>query len=183
MTMDRRRAMLWMMLIGSVMFTSYTLWPSGKPAPVRPAAAAANAPSAATPAATPAAAPAAPPATPLPEQEWATWRAQVRPVSRDPFFTVSEIAAMNRAPVAVRVEAAPPAPPPDYVVKLVVMSGPRGKAMIGNRVVQVGDMLGDERVAEIQHDGVVLEKGGERRRLALASGEAKVAIVQLERNR
>ena len=179
MTIDRRRAMLWLMLVGSVMFTSYTLWPSGKPAPVRQPAAAANAPSAATPAA----APAAPPATPLPEQEWATWRAQSRGVSRDPFFTASEIAAMNRAPVAVRVDAAPPAPPPDYVVKLVVMSGPRGKAMIGDRVVQVGDMLGDERVAEIQHDGVVLEKGGERRRLALASGEAKVAIVQLERNR
>lgn len=185
MTMDRRRAMLWLTLVGSVMFTSYTLWPSGNKAPASRPAAATGAPVAATAAA--AAPPAAPPGTPpppLPENEWARWRAQLKGTDRDPFFTVAEIAAMNRPPaVAHRVDAPPPAAAPEYVVKLVVMTGLNGKAMIGDQVVQVGDMLGDERVTEIHRDGVVLEKNGARRRLPLAAGGTTLAAIRLERNR
>ena len=165
--MDRRRAMLWLMLAGSVMFTTYTLWPSGNGTPARPPAAATDASAAP---ATPAAAPTPEPAPPLPEQEWAKWRAQVNGVNRDPFFTAAEIAEMNRPPAVARAEAPPPAVAPEYVVKLVVMTGSVGKAMIGDQVVQVGDMLGDERVTEIHRDGVVLDKGGARRRLPLAAG-------------
>jgi hypothetical protein len=182
MTMDRRRVMMWLMLIGSVMFTAYTLWPSGKGAPVIRPATAANAPAAATAAA---ATPATPvtSATAMPEKEWVAWRAQLRAADRDPFYTAAEIAAMNRPAVIARAEAPPAAPAPAYVVKLVLMSGSEGRAMIGNQVVQVGDMLGQERVAEIRRDGVVLEKGGARRHLDLAKGGPKAPPTQQESKR
>lgn len=182
--MDRRRAMLWLMLAGSVMFTTYTLWPAGTTAPVKAnvppgTPSSATAPSAAVPTTG-----VATPVPPLSEQDWVAWRGQLRGQQRDPFFTAREIAAMSRPRFPERTEApVQQALPQDYAVRLVVMSGSVGKALIGNQVVKVGDMLGDERVAAIRPDGVVLERNGARRRLDVATGGANAARIQLERTR
>ena len=166
--MDRRRAMLWAMLAGSTLTTIYGLWPAG--APVKSAAT--RAPVNVGQGNAQAAEAAAPAAPPLSEQEWTAWRGRLAGAPRDPFFTMAEIAEMSRPPVAKRQNVAPasrPAPP-DYNVKLVMMTGSQGRALIGDQIVKVGDMLGDERVIEIRRNEVVLEHSGARRRLELATG-------------
>jgi hypothetical protein len=162
--MDRRRAMMWAILVGSTLFTLYSLWPAGKPAGVAatPPGAAAKPGSAPAPAAVA-------PAPPISEHDWQAWHGQLPSAQRDPFFTLAEIAEMGRPPV-VRRETPTPVAPPAYSVKLVMMTGSQGRALIGDQVVKVGDMLGDERVIEIRRGEVVLEHSGARRRLELATG-------------
>jgi hypothetical protein len=61
------------------------------------------------------------------------------------------------------------------------MQGAEGRALIGDDIVEVGDRLGEERVAEILPDAVVLEGRGARRRLAVAG--SKPVQITLERTR
>ena len=193
MTMDRRRMKLWGLLIFSVIFTTYQLVfkqpaprgvPLGEPAPGAPPAVGnpgvqadpglgAGAPVAgATPVA---------PVQPLAAEQLTVWRAGMPAQQRDPFFTAAELDAMGRPRLEAPVAAAPPAPLPAYTLKLVLMEGSEGRALIDSQVVQVGDRVGEERVAQILPDAVVLERGGVRRRLELA-GSNPVQIT-LERTR
>lgn len=189
MTPDRRRIMLWALLVGSTLYTGYTFISRRSAAPpVRPRTAA-QAPAAASAGAPPAAAAkaataeAAPqPAPPLEEAALTAWRAKLGGGERDPFFTLAEIDAMNRPVVAQRPVAAPPPAPATYTVKLIIMQGSEGRALIDGRVVRAGDMIGDERVVEIVPDGVVLERGRVRRNLPLAKSSTSTPI-QLERTR
>jgi hypothetical protein len=97
---------------------------------------------------------------------------------RDPFFTIAELEAANRpTPVAQR----PDAPPTEYALKLVMMIGGEGRALIDGKVVKVGDVLGDEQVTEIVPDAVVLERAGRRRRLQVATGGSSGVQIQTER--
>jgi hypothetical protein len=192
MTFDRRRVMLWVVLVVSTMYTSYTFISRRSAASrVRPAAAAQPAPAAqstsAAPASPDAAAPApvnvvSPPAPPLAQSELTAWRAKLGSGERDPFFTLAEIDAMNRPVAAPRPVEAPPPAPATYIVKLIMMQGSEGRALIDGRVVRTGDMIGDERVVEIVPDAVVLERGRSRRSLPLAKSSSSGA-VQLERTR
>lgn len=188
MTVDRKRLKLWGILALSTMFTTYQLV-FNRPAPrgVAPGQAQPSQPVQADPGTPPpGAAPvadagAAGPAPPLPAAEFTEWRAQMPASQRDPFFTVAELDAMGRPPAEVPVAVAPPAPLPAYTVKLVLMQGAEGRALIGDDIVEVGDRLGEERVAEILPDAVVLEGRGARRRLAVAG--AKPVQITLERTR
>lgn len=181
MTMDRRRAMLWGLLICSTLFTTYTMWPAGG---VTGTAVTRTAPGA-QPAAAPAGAVAVtvPEAPPLTEAELSAWRGRSDGNRRDPFFTAAEIDAMNRPPVIEqRPNVAAPAPTA-YTLKLVMMTGSEGRALIDGQVVKVGDVLGDEQVAEISPDAVVLERAGRRRRLQVATGGSSTVHIQTERTR
>lgn len=186
--MDRRRMKLWGLLIFSVSFTTYQLVfnqpaprgaPGGAPAQGAPPPAAAAAP-AAVPVADGTAV--AAPAQPLAPADLAVWRAGVPTAQRDPFFTAEELETMGRPALEAPVAVVPPVPLPAYTLKLVLMEGSEGRALIDSQVVQVGDRVGEERVAQILPDAVVLERGdGSRRRLELA-GSRPVQIT-LERTR
>jgi hypothetical protein len=175
---------LWLLLVGSLAFTTWSLWSQRSSAPARPtvqagAPEANSAPAAAPP---PAATVAATPSIPLTDEQWKGWRAALGTIDRDPFYTTAELLAMNRQPDAPAPELPPPPPAPaSYTVKLVLMKGSEGSALIDDRVVHVGDTLGDERVVQITPDGVVLAKGTSRRRLPVASASAPV--IALERTR
>lgn len=186
--MDRRRMKLWGLLIFSVMFTTYQLVfnrPTPRGVPVGQAAAQGEPPAAA------AAAPAsvvvaegtvpAAPVTPLASSDLTVWRAGIPTAQRDPFFTADELEAMGRPSLEAPVAVAPPAALPAYTLKLVLMEGSEGRALIDGQVVQVGDRVGEERVAQIFPDAVVLERGGSRRRLELAG--SKPVQITLERTR
>lgn len=136
------------------------------------------------PAALAPAAPAPPPPPPpvLAKAELEAWRQQHGSGgTRDPFFTAAE---ERPRPVQV-VVAPPPAPapvaavvaPPTYTVKMVLISGAARVAAIDGRIVSEGEMLGDERVVEIQTGGVVLERGGHRRVVEVAGGAAPAIEV------
>ena len=189
MKLDKRRMKLWGMLAISTMFTTYQLVfnrpaprgvPGAAPAQSAPPPAAATEPAPA-PAAVPDGAVAAARVVPLATADLSVWRAGMPDAQRDPFFTAAELAAMGRPSLEVPVAVAPPAPLPTYTLKLVLMEGTEGRALIDGQVVQVGDRVGDERVAQILPDAVVLERGGTRRRLELA-GSRPVQIT-LERTR
>jgi hypothetical protein len=187
MNMDRRRVMLWALLVGSTIFTTYQLL--GNRTPTRPSVVAGATAGAAAPVAAAPGAPApvdpatvqAPAAPPLSAQELTAWRATSASAPRDPFFTVAEIEAMGRPAMQAPEPVAPPPPLPTYTLKLVLMSGSDGRALIDSQVVQVGDRLGEERVAQILPDAVVLERDGGSRRLELAA--ARAVQLRVERTR
>jgi hypothetical protein len=171
---DRRRIILWGILGVALLVTVTTspltkaLFGSRTAAPIRPPAA----PGAVTPP------PAPRPAPTLTEEELVAWRAQHTDAwKRDPFFTLEEERALASAlppsrPAPV-VAAADPALP-SYTVKLVMISGTTRVAAIDGRLVSEGEMLGEERVAQIQMDGVVLERGGRRRVIEVAATAGSV---------
>jgi len=182
MTANRRRMVLWGILLCSTLFTTYTWWPTGTG---RGASATTTAP-AASPAAAPAAgataaagAATAPEAPPLTREDLSAWRSHLSAVRRDPFFTMAELDAMDRPPLVVETPGAPPAPAPAYTVKFVMTVGADRHALVDRQVVTVGDMLGSERVAEIVSDAVVLERDGRRRRLPVAA--ASPSAIQIRR--
>jgi hypothetical protein len=189
MTVDKKRLRLWGILVLSVLFTTYQLVfnrpaPRGVPVnqapqPQQQIQTDPGTPAAAVPVADAGAA--ATPAPPLPAADFTQWRAQMPASQRDPFFTAAELDAMGRPPAEVPVAVAPPAPLPAYTVKLVLMTGSEGRALIGDDIVEVGDRLGEERVAEILPDAVVLEGRGARRRLLVAG--SKPVQITLERTR
>lgn len=133
-------------------------------------------------AAPPASAPSAAPASTMKEDELAAWRSRHASAwKRDPFFTAEEERALARPPGAAPapVASTPDSALPSYTVKLVMISGAVKVAAIDGRLVSEGEMLGDERVALIQADGVVLERGGRRRLIEVAS--VSVPIIENER--
>lgn len=166
--MDRRRVTMWAIFAVSTVFSIYSLWPASTT--TAPAAAPA---AATTPAATEVVASAtlAQPAPPLAAADLAGWRSRLEANRRDPFFTEAEIAAMTRQPTAPAAVEVPVLPPllPAYTLKLVMSTGSGARALIGNQVVKVGDMLGDERVVEILPNAVVLERRGVRRQVQRAT--------------
>jgi hypothetical protein len=182
MTLDRNRVMLIVAAGVTVLAWGCKLWPagSGPTRPVPAASAAAVQPSVAAVALTP-------PPPPLSSAAVKTW-VGLHQSARDPFFTVAEIDARNRPPVAshptVPVSTVPLPPPlPVYTLKLVMTVGSERLASIDDRVVRVGDMMGSERVVQILSDAVVLEHGGERRRLLLSTSESSLGLIHIERVR
>jgi hypothetical protein len=182
MTLDRNRVMLIVAAGITVLAWGCKLWPAGSgPArPVPPASAAAVQPI------VPAAAP-TPPPPPLSSAAVKTWVGQHQS-ARDPFFTLAEIDAKNRPPIAsqatVPISTVPLPPPlPVYALKLIMTVGSERLASIDDRVVKVGDMMGSERVVQILSDAVVLERGGERRRLLLSATESSLGLIHIERVR
>ena len=188
MTDDQRRKMLIGVLVCSLLFTGYTLWPDGGPAGrTATTGGAAAAPPAAQPAPGDAPAPEGAPAVvseapPITQADLAALRRRVGGDRRDPFFTVAELEAMNRPEGAVAIATGPDALPA-YTVTLVMMTGSQGQALIGRQVVKVGDMLGNERVAQIAPDVVVLEHEGRRRRLEVATNASTATRIETERTR
>lgn len=120
----------------------------------------------------PTASPAAP-ATAIAKEELAQWRERHATAwRRDPFFTGAEEKAML-APKTAATQAkaaAPPAPLPSYTVKAILISDAGKVAALDGRLVSEGEPIGEERVVEIRPDGVILERGGQRRRIGLPGG-------------
>jgi len=117
-------------------------------------------------------------APPLSEDELGAWRQRYRAAwSRDPFFTAEEEEALRAPKVAKAAPSAPPPPLPSYTVKAVLIAGSAKVATIDGRLVSEGEMLGDERVVEIQPDGVILERAGLRRRVEIVGGPAALIEV------
>jgi hypothetical protein len=175
--------MLWAILVCSILFTSYTLLSRSRATAIRPAAtpaAAAAAPAPAADASANGAAAPAPDTPPLKQADFSEWRSRLGAVQRDPFFTVAELEAMSRPVTGPAPRAVPTAAQPAYTVKLVMMAGSERHALVDRQVVRVGDMLGNERVAEIVADAVVLERDGRRRRLPVATGGSSAVDIRQE---
>lgn len=115
----------------------------------------------------------------LSEAELAAWRQRsANAWSRDPFFTAEEEQALRAPKVASAPVQRAPAPLPSYTVKAVVISDSAKVATIDGRLVSEGEMLGEERVVEIQPDGVILERAGQRRRIEIAGGAVRLIEVE-----
>lgn len=124
------------------------------------------------------AAPALEKAPPLSEDELGAWRQRYASAwSRDPFFTAEEEGALRAPKVAKAAPPAPPPPLPSYTVKAVLIAGSAKVATIDGRLISEGEMLGDERVVEIQPDGVILERAGLRRRVEIVGGTTPLIEV------
>lgn len=115
----------------------------------------------------------------LSPDELAAWRARfARAPDRDPFFTAEEEQALRVPKLASAPAQRASAPLPSYTVKAVVISDSAKVATIDGRLVSEGEMLGEERVVEIQPDGVILERAGLRRRIAIAGGSVPLLEVE-----
>jgi hypothetical protein len=111
--------------------------------------------------------------------ELAAWRARFAHAwDRDPFFTAQEEQALRAPKVASAPVQRASAPLPSYTVKAVVISDSAKVATIDGRLVSEGEMLGEERVVEIQPDGVILERAGQRRRIEIAGGAVRLIEVE-----
>lgn len=173
--MDKRRVSLWAVLIGTSLMSAYSLWPARAPRrATRTPAAAAPAGSTAAPAAV-ASATAVRKSPRLTEPELAAWRRAQGVTQRDPFFTRAETAGGGRGHI---VRTVPPIVYPEYTVKFVMAVGSERMALIGDEVLKVGDTLGDERIAQILPDLVVLERAGERRELFVGTDSAVAQPVK-----
>jgi hypothetical protein len=179
--MDRRRIIIMVVLLGGLVWavTSSPLTKRlfGGRTPARPAPAPivgalgplTNQPAAAAPTPVPST-----PATPLSSEELGQWRGRHATAwSRDPFFTAAEEQALATPKVAT-APVTPPAPLPAYTVKAILISGADKVAALNGRLVSEGDAIGEERVVEIRPDAVVLERGGQRRRLAILGGTTPI---------
>lgn len=95
---------------------------------------------------------------------------------RNPFLTPSEMAALEgprpgdpaRQPTGPATEGgqgAPAVSPPPMPLNItaIMVGGQRNVAIINEQLVREGDLIGGERVVQIQPDAVVLEKDGKRR--------------------
>jgi hypothetical protein len=180
--MDVRRIVLFGVLCVSLVVALFTspltrgLF-QRKPAAPAPASGAAGSPGASSQAQ----APSAPAEVPkLAQEKLAQWRERFAQAwTRDPFFTAEEEQAL-RAPKPsqpVLQVASPPAPRPAYTVKAILISDTSKVAAIDGRLISEGEMLGEERVVQIQPDGVVLEQGGQRRRIEMAGGAVPLIEV------
>lgn len=151
--------------------------------PVAPAPAATRAGGQGAPVQTPPEAPPSPPADVprLSQEELAQWRTRYADAwKRNPFFTAEEEALLASGDVTAL--PAPPSPVavpalPSYTVKMVLIFETSRVAAIDGRLVSEGEMLGEERVVEIQPDGVVLERAGQRRRVKVAGGDVSLIEV------
>lgn len=97
---------------------------------------------------------------------------------RDPFFTAEEEQALRAPKVAKAGASQSPSPLPSYTVKAVLISDSFKTATIDGRQVSEGEMLGEERVVEIQPDGVILERAGQRRRIQIVGGAVRLIEVE-----
>lgn len=118
----------------------------------------------------------------LSEAELTAWRQRSAEAwRRDPFFTADEERALRAPRVATASPSATTARPaaslPSYKVKMVLISGTIKLAAIDGRLLSEGEMLGEERVVEIQPDGVVLERAGHRRRVNVVGGSIPLEEV------
>ena len=113
-----------------------------------------------------------PPTTPLSRDQLTLLRQRDDTAwRRDPFFTAAEERALaSPALVTPPKPEAPPGPLPSYVVKMILISEAGKIAALDGRLVSEGESIGEERVAEIRPDSVVLERGGQRRRITLVGG-------------
>lgn len=115
----------------------------------------------------------------LAPDELAAWRARFAHAwDRDPFFTAQEEQALRAPKVASAPVQRASAPLPSYTVKAVVISDSAKVATIDGQLVSEGEMLGEERVVEIQPDGVILERAGQRRRIEIAGGAVRLIEVE-----
>lgn len=81
--------------------------------------------------------------------------------SRDPFLFGSEVREVNEAAVVAAVGS-------DPLVRSILLSARRRLALIGNRIVAVGDQVGDFKVVQIDRDAVIFTTAtGERRRVTI----------------
>lgn len=114
------------------------------------------------------------PATPIPPEEIRRWQDRYATAwQRDPFFTAPEEKALAAPKVAKKPEA-PPTPLPSYAVKAILISGAGKVATLNGQLVSEGEPIGEERVVEIRPDGVILERGGQRRRISLPGGTTPI---------
>ena len=194
MNLDRQKIILIGVAALTALAWGYKLWPSGTP--IRTTVGPAGTAGTTTGTTTGATGTTAPPVTvaaaaaPVPRltaAELSAWAGVHRNEGRDPFFTVEEMAARNRPAVAARPASEAPSAPlrqplPTRTLKLLMTAGSVKTATIDDQVVRVGDRVGEERVVEILSDAVVLERGGERRRLELAGATSTSGII-LERVR
>jgi len=79
--------------------------------------------------------------------------------ARDPFLFGDEVREVKEAPIALGAEP---------VVRSILFSASRRLALIENRIVHVGDQVGDFRVIQIERDAVTfVAPNGERRRVVI----------------
>lgn len=80
---------------------------------------------------------------------------------RNPFLTRDEIASLGKKDARPLSPVSTKAPTPHWELKSIIISGPEKVAIINGRIVTVGDSLGNQKVLEINPNGVILGgKGG-----------------------
>ena len=125
------------------------------------------------------------PATPLSKDQLDQWRQRYETAwRRDPFFTGEEEQALASPKIVLAQPKpeAPAAPLPSYTVKTILLSEAGKVATLDGRLVSEGESIGEERVVEIRPDGVVLERGGQRRRINLPGGATAIAETSSRAN-
>jgi len=100
---------------------------------------------------------------------------------RNPFLTGEEIASLRKKKARPPSTVSPKAPIPQWKLKSIMISGSDKTAIINDHIVAVGDSLGDEKVLEINRDGVVL--GGKRGKTVIKLKQPSVSIRTIEKLR
>jgi hypothetical protein len=110
-----------------------------------------------------------------PVTQWEAAEVPKKGWGRNPFLTFEEIAKLRDAgkPVEAPPVEAPRTVLPAYAVSAIVIDN-RGvsRAVIGSRILRVGDRIGTETVKEITPEAIVLETEGKTRKIQLPSGAA-----------
>ena len=96
---------------------------------------------------------------------------------RDPFLLpqgVHPLSALPQRPSSKGDEKPREIPLPFLEVKAILISDRLRLASINRQIVTVGDLIGDERVLEIQKDRVILGKGDKIRSLLLKQSPVRI---------
>ena len=188
--MDMRRAVFMVVLLGGLVWAVMTspltkrfLGGAASPRPVAPGALSAEVaqPSVAQVSTSVTSSP----VTRLSKDQLTQWRQLYETAwHRDPFFTAAEerTLASPKVVLAPSKPEAPPGPLPSYAVKTILISEAGKVATLDGRLVSEGESIGEERVVEIRPDSVVLERGGQRRRINLLGGGTPITETSSRAN-
>ncbi|MGR3309395.1 MAG: hypothetical protein ACUZ77_01335 [Candidatus Brocadiales bacterium] len=94
---------------------------------------------------------------------------------RNPFLTPAEIKQIQASKNSfLERESKPVRPLPQYVVTSVIISGAQKVAVIGGKIVSLGDSIGREVVKGITTEGVELAMEGNLRTVKLRQGRTEI---------
>jgi len=103
---------------------------------------------------------------------------------RDPFLLPPGVHHLSAVPQDLslkRDEKPRDIPLPSLEVKAILISDRLRLASIDRQIVTVGDLIGDERVLDIQKDRVIMGKGDKKRSLLLKQSPVRITPEEGER--
>jgi hypothetical protein len=110
--------------------------------------------------------------------------AELPALSRDPFLTPEEEAALSRPPETPAPPSRPKAPRPELRLEALIVpdDGSRKVAIVNGLPFAEGERIGDEELAAIERDHVdLVSPNGVRRRLHFERGQKRAAPAAADR--